>query len=1041
MARRSRLSRFFGSILSPFRIFASAPARTLRSGDDVYRVNDVKHGGMGIVYICDLISGSDEPDEEGSTGPRKGRIALKTFPERVFFNSAANQAFRNELTLWTRLRGVPFVTPMFGQQMIEGKPHIVMMAVPPDEAGRVSLADHVAASPKGLEPERCLAIGLGIAIGMEGAVKIEPTVVHGDLKPSNILVFKGVPMIADFGLARVDALARGHGFSGTPEYLAPESWDQDSGRQNGPSASADIYAFGCTLMEALTGTTPFSGNLAVLEHRHRHDTPAPSPDRGRPSFADAMLQLALRCLAKRPCDRPGSFAVVRAYLEEIGNRFAPNVVTEIRNLAIVLPLPVLMQSPAENMRTMLSHGDHEGARQLLQALSDEALHGDDLIVAGTTMSLSGDDEAALRYFERFEIESDGLSAESRAHCANEKGLSQARLGRHDEAVATYTAGLQLPETRYEAGLLSNRAMSYLAKGEIEKADFSLTSLVQKKTSEANIWAQLAIVKIAAKKPDEALQAIGRAISLAPSVGKFRQIQGEIYQDFYGDIIAALASLEAAHNLGGVDREWVRRMVTCCVLSKRMGDVKGLLEAFEKQFGSDEANGLLQEALRDVRVLLDRADGKNGPSETDTTIAELRSSQTLNNEAAAGAGATQADNTSMPPDASTKDSVATSRETGGRTEDGVRLAETIAAGGSYVNIKYYQPEHMYSNDFYCLPLDPKFVDTFVRSIRTTADVSASTESVRGLAMRERKFAFCRCRSCSFAILTNRYPDESLLCRLCDQRLPINYVDEPGLRELADRVNEALRRSKDAAVGNGDIFFAGFWPVDDEQVSCIEDTMRQVGFARLEDAPGAVGLLQGSMLQRNLHWEGDPLIWSVAAMPGDSTNATPPLFENALRTIRRRSGTTRSLSLTAKPDIATMLTLNRSSLETSLIENMRQALQTSPTDSATARRLVETLAHLKRLAEAKDVLATARQASETPDSDPDLLVSVATLAHADGRFDEADRLFVQALELAPRDQLARLSRLLTLQEIGDEGRIQELMTEIASHGNPLTSIMPI
>jgi hypothetical protein len=396
---------------------------------------------------------------------------------------------------------------------------------------------------------------------------------------------------------------------------------------------------------------------------------------------------------------------------------------------------------------------------------------------------------------------------------------------------------------------------------------------------------------------------------------------------------------------------------------------------------------------------------------------------------------------MPPVGSTKDSVATSQETAERTDGEVPLAETIAAGGSYANIKYYEREHMYSNEFYCLPLDPKFVDTFVRSIRATADRSASAELFRRFAMRERRFAFCRCRSCDFAILTNRYPNESLLCRLCDQRLPINYVDEPDLRELANRANERLRRSKDAAAGNGDVLFAGFWPVDDEQVSCIEETMRQAGFARLDDAPGAVAVLQGNMMQRNLHWEGDPLIWSVAATPGDSTNATPALFENALRTIRRRSGATRSLSLTAKADMAAMLTLNRSSLETNLLEKMRQTFVTSPTDSATARRLVETLTRLDLLAEAKDVLATARQASGTPDSDPDLLVTAATLAHADGRLDEADRLFVQALELAPRDQLARLSRLRTLREIGDEGRIQELMTEIASHGDPLTSIMQI
>ncbi|MBI1875160.1 MAG: redoxin domain-containing protein [Acidobacteria bacterium] len=117
-----------------------------------------------------------------------------------------------------------------------------------------------------------LTLARQIASGLAAAHAAR--VVHGDLKPANIFVTdEGVAKILDFGLARrLPAVSSGDGTTsldpnawvnvgGTPAYMSPE-------RAEGAPASlaGDIFAFGLTLYELLTGRQAFEGSnlLQVL---------------------------------------------------------------------------------------------------------------------------------------------------------------------------------------------------------------------------------------------------------------------------------------------------------------------------------------------------------------------------------------------------------------------------------------------------------------------------------------------------------------------------------------------------------------------------------------------------------------------------------------------------------------------------------------------------------------------------------------------------------------------------------------------------------
>lgn len=88
---------------------------------------------------------------------------------------------------------------------------------------------------------------------------------HRDLKPANIFLTADEPKILDFGIAMrqgATRLTRAGFYMGTPTYMAPESFQGETG------AKADVYALGQMMWEALMGRRAFSldqGDKALIK--------------------------------------------------------------------------------------------------------------------------------------------------------------------------------------------------------------------------------------------------------------------------------------------------------------------------------------------------------------------------------------------------------------------------------------------------------------------------------------------------------------------------------------------------------------------------------------------------------------------------------------------------------------------------------------------------------------------------------------------------------------------------------------------------------
>ncbi|MFN2399001.1 MAG: protein kinase [Gemmatimonadaceae bacterium] len=138
-------------------------------------------------------------------------------------------------------------------------------------------------------------------------------VVHRDIKPENILVAEDAALVTDFGIAKAISAATGEmsvtsvGVAlGTPAYMAPEQAAADPTTDH----RADIYAVGVVAYELLTGRAPFSG-LPPQQVLAAHATETPDPvTKRRASVPPALAALVMRCLEKRPADRPQSAGVV-----------------------------------------------------------------------------------------------------------------------------------------------------------------------------------------------------------------------------------------------------------------------------------------------------------------------------------------------------------------------------------------------------------------------------------------------------------------------------------------------------------------------------------------------------------------------------------------------------------------------------------------------------------------------------------------------------------------------------------------------------------
>lgn len=215
-------------------------------------------------------------------------------------------SFCNEIRLLRRIRHANVVA-FYGASLDPSTGDIAMLfeCVPGLRMGAFVAAAHQDghALSSGGAPMAVLLFDIGLALTYLHA--LEPTVVHGDIKESNIKVYQYQQefhhaKLLDFGLSRL-LTRHARPLGGTTPWMAPELFREDgSDVRPRPSPNADIYSFGLLTHFAMTGIfVKESFDERELKRRYERLTwPETTP------MAVDCQKLCADCLAEAPAHRP-----------------------------------------------------------------------------------------------------------------------------------------------------------------------------------------------------------------------------------------------------------------------------------------------------------------------------------------------------------------------------------------------------------------------------------------------------------------------------------------------------------------------------------------------------------------------------------------------------------------------------------------------------------------------------------------------------------------------------------------------------------------
>jgi eukaryotic-like serine/threonine-protein kinase len=304
---------------------------------DAYMIErELPRGGMSHVFVA----------TEAALGRR---VVIKVLlPELAASLSA--ERFKREITLAARLQH-PHIVPLLSAG-VAGTHLYYTMPLVDGETLRERMTRE---RPMAIDDIR----GIVGAIARALSYAHDEGIAHRDIKPENIMFFHGQPVVLDFGIGK--ALARSataHAYSatderittpgmslGTPTYIAPEQAMGDPDLDH----RVDLYALGVVAYEMITGHPPFADRSPqVVMEAHATKAPAPIGPR-RPDAPAPLVAVVMRCLAKRPDDRPRSGDEIAAALvapttaraTADRTRWVPWIVAAI-STALALVLAVLL---------------------------------------------------------------------------------------------------------------------------------------------------------------------------------------------------------------------------------------------------------------------------------------------------------------------------------------------------------------------------------------------------------------------------------------------------------------------------------------------------------------------------------------------------------------------------------------------------------------------------------------------------------------------------------------------------------------------------
>ena len=251
-------------------------------------------GGMSTVYRA--------------IDPEMARhVAIKIMSPEAAADEAVRQHFLLQAQLIAKIDH-PGILPIYESGVFQNRPYLVMKFMDGGSFEQLLRNRILPGTPV------LLNLLASVAGGLQAL--LHTGIIHHDIKPGNIMYSSdGTAGLCDFDLAESPLLGgamTGSGEWASPAYVSPEWLEYGTEDFRG-----DIFSFGVTAYELLTGEIPYqtNGDAQILLDRRRHPLHLSAHDLN-PEISRNFSEFLNTMMAFRPGERPDYSEIIRAFQAE-----------------------------------------------------------------------------------------------------------------------------------------------------------------------------------------------------------------------------------------------------------------------------------------------------------------------------------------------------------------------------------------------------------------------------------------------------------------------------------------------------------------------------------------------------------------------------------------------------------------------------------------------------------------------------------------------------------------------------------------------------
>lgn len=278
-----------------------------KRGASEQEAQPLEPGQFGPYYLQELINSGGMADIWLATDTAGKAFALRRLHHNLRFNVAAKRRFLRGCDILSRIHDHKFVIGYEGHGKIEGDLYLLMEYVEGENLKLLSARNDPVLT------DNISQVLIDMAQGLEHVH--ESGYMHLDFKPENVLLSRNASLrLVDFDIAqpRPEFPKKMSENPGTPAYMAPEQI-----RRQPIDHRVDIFSFGVTAYELLTGRKPFPGDSPeeILHRQFDRATDFSAPRELNEDIPAALEKVLLKCIEVAPDKRYPFMSVLVRDLE------------------------------------------------------------------------------------------------------------------------------------------------------------------------------------------------------------------------------------------------------------------------------------------------------------------------------------------------------------------------------------------------------------------------------------------------------------------------------------------------------------------------------------------------------------------------------------------------------------------------------------------------------------------------------------------------------------------------------------------------------